>query len=145
MRVIGRSLRLGVALLLLCGMGAAADATHSEVVDLFASMTAALTEDPPNVPGFMKAVDRKLPEFDELNRDMKGLVLSWRVGSSIDFLKDEGDALQRSVDLDWYLELRSLESDGPTVQRRQIIHCDLVKQGKHWRIVSISPVAFFKP
>lgn len=144
MAAIGLSWGL-LAAMLLAGMPGLRADTHAEVVDLFASMTAALTEDPPNPPGFMRTVDRKAPEYDELNREVKGLVLSWRVASSVEFLKDEGDNAKRSVDLDWYFELRSLEDGGPTVQRRQIIHCGLTKQGKHWRIVSIKPVEFFKP
>ena len=142
MRAIGR--RLGLPCLVL-GLGVALGDTHADVVDLFASMTAALTEDPPNAAGFMKAFDRKLPEYDELNRDIKGLLLDSGVASSVDWVKDEGDEAKRSVDLDWFLELRSLQPGGPTRTRREIVHCELVKQGKHWRITSISPISIFKP
>ncbi len=126
-------------------LGVAFADTHADVVDLFASMTAALTEDPPNAAGFMKAFDRKLPEYDELNRDIRALLLDSGVASSVDFVKEEGDAAKRSVDLDWFMELRSLQPGGPTRTRRDIVHCGLVKQGKRWRIVSISPISIFTP
>ncbi len=139
MRAIGRRLCLVLAI------GVAFADTHTDVVDLFASMTAALTEDPPNAAGFMKAFDRKLPEYEELHRDIKALLLDSGVASSVDWVQESGDDEKRTVDLDWFLELRSLQPGGPTRTRREIVHCELVKQGRHWRIVSISPISIFRP
>ena len=141
MRAIGLSC---LALVLSTGSMALADA-HSEVVDLFASMTAALTEDPPNAAGFMKAFDRKLPEYDELNRQVKALLLDSEVESSVDFVTEEGNAGKRTVDLDWYMVLRSRQPGGPSRNRREIIHCEMIKEGKRWRITSITPISIFKP
>jgi hypothetical protein len=31
------------------------------------------------------------------------------------------------------------------VERQQIVHAELVKQKKRWRIVSIAPLDFFEP
>lgn len=119
--------------------------THAEVVDLFASMSAALTEDPPNTAEFMKAFDHKAADYDELKRNVTALLSEAFVTSSIDFLKDEGDNTKRSVELDWYLELRSKEAAGPFRQRRLVIRCELIKQGKHWRISSMAPISLFNP
>ena len=127
------------ALLLITGVMSAD--THADIVDLFASMTAALSED--NTPGFMRAFDKKLPGYDELNRQIKSMVLASEVASSIEILKDEGDAHKRDVDLDWYLELKGREPNAPTVRKRQIVHCQLALQNKRWRIVALDPVSFF--
>ena len=137
MRAIGLS-----ALLLVAAATSRAD-THAQAVDLFASMTAALSED--NVPEFMKACDREMPGYGQLRRGVAALLLESEIASSVEFLKDEGDDSRRSVDLDWYLELRSRQPAGPTRQRRQILHCELVKQGKRWRIVALKPLSFFEP
>ena len=139
MRAIGRRLCLVLTL------GVAFADTHADVVDLFASMTAALTEDPPNAAGFMKAFDRKMPQYDELSRNIAGILRSWEVGSSIEFLRDEGDGMKRSVDVDWYIELKSRQEDGPAMRRREIVHCELALQNKRWRVVSLRPVSLFKP
>ena len=83
--------------------------------------------------------------LDELSRNVKGLVLSYEAGSSVEVLKDEGDREKRVVDLDWFLELRSRQPGGPTTRRREVIHCELALRDKHWRIVSMTPVSLFQP
>ena len=116
---------------------------QSEVNDLFASMAAALVE--VNVPAFMDAFDKQMPDYDLLKTEIAALTNQAEVSSSIEPIKNEGDAKRRSVDLDWYLEVRSLLQDGPVVHRRQVIHCELERQGKGWKIVSLSPLDFFAP
>ena len=41
--------------------------------------------------------------------------------------------------------MREDSTDKPVVQREQTVHVELVKQKKHWRIVSLSPLDFFTP
>ncbi len=115
--------------------------SHEEIVDLFASMAAALTA--ANVPQFMDAFDKKMPEYGKLENDITALVNQAEVSSSIEPLKDDGDDSKRTVALDWYLEVRSRQQDGPLVRRRETIHCELSKQGKKWKIVALKPLEFF--
>jgi hypothetical protein len=117
--------------------------THADVVDLFASMAAALSD--PNVPQFMKAVDKDIPGYEKLKADITALMTQTEVSSSVEPIKDDGDLTKRTVDLDWYLQIRSLVQDGPIVNRREVIHCELRKDGKHWKIVSLQPAEFFAP
>ena len=131
-------------LVLVCLAGAPvfADA-HGDVVDLVASMAAALTA--VNVPEFMDAFDKSMPEYDTLKDSVAALVNQADVTSSIEPVQEEGDESKRVVDLDWYLEVRSLLQDGPIVSRRQIIHCELRKEKKKWKVVSLKPLDFFAP
>ena len=115
--------------------------THADVVDLIASMANALTEENPD--GFMKSIDRNMPEYDDLRARVSALVQTSEITNSIEPLKDEGDEAKRTVDLDWYMELRSRAPGGPLVQRREVIHCVVEKQGRHWRVTSIKPLDFF--
>ena len=117
--------------------------THSEVVDLFASMTAALSDD--NPAGFMAAFDKNMPDYDKLKGYIAGLIGQAEITSNVDPVKDEGDDSKRSVELDWTLQIRSRELSGPMIEREQNVHAELVKQKKHWRIVSISPLDLFAP
>jgi hypothetical protein len=138
MRVIGRSTALACfALSLLL-----ADA-EKEVTALVASLSAALTE--VNVPEFMAAFDKNMPDYERLKSNIDALVNQAEISSSIEPNKNEGDESRRVVDLDWYLEVRSLAQDGPIVRRRELIHCVLRKENKRWKIVSLKPVEFFAP
>jgi hypothetical protein len=113
------------------------------VVDLFASMAAALAEI--NVAQFMDAFDKDMTGYDKLKTEVTGLVRQADLSSSVEPLKDEGNDSKRTVELDWILEIRSLVPDGPLVRRRQIIRCELRKDKKRWKIVSLTPIEFFAP
>jgi hypothetical protein len=134
------------AIALSCGIGilgcvALIADTHDDVVDLFASMAAALSEI--NVPQFMDAFDKDMPDYEKLKNAVTALVSQAEVSSSVEPVKDEGDDTKRTVELDWYLEIRSLLPDGPVVHRREVIQCELRKEKKRWKIVSIKPLEFF--
>jgi hypothetical protein len=116
---------------------------REDIQDLFATMGAALTT--PNAARFMAAFDKKMPGFDQLSRDIAALTNQAEVSSSIEPIKNEGDESERSVDLDWYLEIRSLQQAGPITHRREVIHCELKKQKSGWKIVALKPLEFFAP
>jgi hypothetical protein len=124
------------------GMACLADA-HSDVLDLFASMTSKLSDD--NAAGFMDGFDKSMPDYGKLREWIAGLIAQAEVSSTIESIKDEGDETKRSVDLDWTMQIRSREASGPLVERQQTVHAELVKQKKRWRIVSIAPLDFFEP
>ena len=65
--------------------------------------------------------------------------------SDIEPLMEDGNDQKRSIDLDWLLQVRSLAQDGPLVRRREVVHCELRKEKKHWKIVSLKPLDFFAP
>ena len=115
--------------------------THDDVIDLFTSMAAALSE--LNVPQFMDAFDKDMPDYGNLKTGVTALVRQADVTSTIEPLSDEGDDTKRTVELDWYLEIRSLLPDGPLVRRREVVHCELRKEKKHWKIVALKPIEFF--
>ena len=117
--------------------------THAEVVDLFASMTAALSVD--NAEGFIAPFDRDMPDYDKLKARIGALLDEAELAADLEFIKDDGDLIRRSVDLDWYLEIRSKAAAAVVLRRRQVVHCDLRKEKNHWRIFSISPLDFFAP
>jgi hypothetical protein len=116
---------------------------EEDIVKLLGSMAAALTT--VNVPEFMDAFDKNMPEYEKLRSDVTGLVNQADVASSIEPISNNGDDNTRSVDLDWYIEVRSLVQDGPIVTRRETVHCEFRKDKKKWKIVSLKPLEFFAP
>lgn len=121
---------------------ALADA-HDDVIEVVTSMAGALTE--VNVPNFMAAFSKAMPDYATLEMNVTALVNQAEVSSSIVPLTEDGDDQTRKIDLDWSLEVRSLEQDGPIVMRREVIHCELHKEKKHWKIVALKPLGFFAP
>jgi hypothetical protein len=117
--------------------------THSDIIDVFTAMAAALSDT--NVPEFMNAFDKDMPGYGKLKNDVTALMTQADISTSAEPIKDEGGDAERKMDLDWYLQVRSLYPNGPIVTRREIIHAELRKQGKHWKIVSLQPMEFFAP
>jgi hypothetical protein len=147
MRAIVRS----AALVCLAAVFACADA-HDDVIEVITSMAGALSETgdetlahTANVPKFMSAFSRDMPAYDTLQNNVTALVNNAQVSSSIQPLSEDGDEQARKIDLDWLLEVRSLEPDGPLVRRREVVHCELRKEKKHWKIVALNPIEFFAP
>lgn len=138
MRVIG----LSAILLCLVVAWLRADA-ETETDNLVGVMTAGLTE--VDVPEFMSVFDKDMPGYERLKQEVTALVDQAEVSSSVEPIKNEGNESKRAVDLDWFLQVRSLVQDGPIVRRREVIHCEIVKENKHWKIVSIAPIEFFAP
>ena len=137
MRVIGPSV---LACLLLLPLQAG---THEDVTEVFASTAAALAA--VNVPQFMDAFDKDMSDYGKLKTSVTALVNQTEVTSAVELIKDEGDETRRTVDLDWYIQVRSLLADGPIATRREVIHCELRKEKKRWKIVSLKPIEFFAP
>ncbi len=136
-----RSLKLAGALILFLLAAVSRADTHVEVVDLFASMAAGLSED--NSEAFLSGFEKTMPEFEKLKVDVPALLSQAELTSSVSLLKDEGDDTKRKVDLDWFLEIRVKTADGPVMRRREVIHCTVEKRGKKWRVMSLRPVEFF--
>jgi len=116
---------------------------HSDVVALFGSLAAALTDW--NVPAFMDGFDKDMPGYDNLKTQVAALVNQADVTSSIEPVTEQGDDAKYRIDLDWFLQVRSLLDNGPIAERRQVIHCELRKEKKKWKIVSLNPIEFFAP
>jgi hypothetical protein len=151
MRAIVRNTARGAALVCIAAVFAAADA-HDDVMDLLASAAGALSEiregvasRSVNVSRFMSAFSKDMPDRDTLENNVTALANSADVSSSITPLTEDGDEQARKMDLDWLLEIRSLEQDGPLVRRREVVHCELRKEKKGWKIVVLKPIDFFAP
>jgi hypothetical protein len=118
--------------------------THDEIVDVIGNMANALST--VNAPKFMDAFDKSMPGYETLKSNVTALANQSEITSSIEIVKEDGDDNKRVLDLDWYLEIRSLLPDGPIERRREVVHCELVrKDKKHWKIVSMQPMNFFAP
>jgi len=159
MRAIVRNTARSAAFLSILAAFASADA-HDDVLETLTKMAAALTEvngdgvasNSANVAAFMSAVSKNMPDYDTLKNNVTALVNNAEISSSIETLNEETAGEAYKIDLDWLLEIRSLEQDGPLVRRREVVHCELRQEqnGKNknkprWKIVALKPLDFFAP
>ena len=61
----------------------------------------------------MSAFSKDMPDYDTLKKNVTALVNQGEVSSSMVPLTEDGDDETYKIDLDWLLEIRSLEQDGP--------------------------------
>ena len=129
-------------LLLLISQSFAADPA-AEVWDLLTQVASALSERNPD--SVLAAFDPTMPGFQKLRPAVTTLLRNAEVQSSIELAADEGDAVERSVELDWLLKIRPEGDATSSTRREQRVKCRLRKTGKKWRIVSFEPLEFFAP
>ena len=107
----------------------------SEVWQMFAGMAESLSAD--NIDGFLKPIDPKMPGFEELGRYIRGIVEQAETRSIINPVSDEGDDRARTVQLQWFLQMKRRGSaDSRTENREQVVTFGVARQGKRWRIIS---------
>lgn len=146
MPAIARSL----ALLCMVAVFACADA-HDDVMQVISKMAAALTGEPGeggsarsgNVAEFMSVISKSMPDYDTLKENVTALTRDSEVSSSATPLTEDQQGDTYKIDLDWLMQIRSLEQAGPLVRRREIVHCELRQEKKHWKIVALKPISFF--
>jgi hypothetical protein len=114
-----------------------------DVWALFVKLAAALAED--NVPGFMDGIDPEMTGFEQLKTNVDGMIQQAELRSIIEKVSDSGDDQARSVQLNWFLQLKRRGSGDRTEERQKVIKCDVALQRKRWRVVSIDPIEFFAP
>lgn len=131
--------------LLLAAMAAPLTAADpaGEVWSLFTTMASALAA--ADASTFLAGFDRGMPGFAALRVDISALVEDYSVQSTIEPVRNEGDDRARTVELAWLLHLTSLSDSMKVTRRSETIRCRLAKQGRHWKIESFSPLAFFAP
>ena len=113
------------------------------VKDLLRDAVNALSGD--DASSFMDLIDRSFKDYAALHEEIVGLLAKYEAGSNIVIVNDFGDDAKRTLDLDWLLTLHD-KNDGsnPDQTRRQLIKCQVQKQGKRWKIVSLQPLDFFR-
>jgi hypothetical protein len=123
-------------------LAAAADPAQ-EVLDLFTNLAASLSAG--NAEEFMGAFDKSMPGYSKLRDGVTGLTKVGGIESSVEVVRDEGDAQHRTVEVDWRMRIKSNVDATASVPRQQTIQCKLEKKGRKWKIVSLDPVGYFAP
>jgi hypothetical protein len=129
--------RLLVGFLLAALLTAFGQNRPPEQMEVFRAVTEALANQ--DTDAFLDKFDSKMPLYDKLRDEIRDLFgRAQEIGSTIDVITDEGSEQKRMLELDWLLKIDNAEP------RRQIVKCQVEKQGKKWKIIALDPVEFFK-
>ena len=116
---------------------------EKDAIDLLASAANGLSAGRPEQ--FLEAFDPSLPGFDKLQSDVRALIDAAELTCSLGILSNEGGDAERTLSVDWILQLAP-KGDNPVSMRRQkTVKCRLRKVGKKWRIVEFEPLELFAP
>jgi len=122
-----------VPIFLLIAVAAFGQNRPPEQMEVFRAVTEALANQ--DADAFLNQFDPKMPQYEKLRDEIQDLFgAAQEIGSTIDVITMEGDKLE----LDWLLKIDNAEP------RRQIVKCQVEKQGKKWKITALDPVEFFR-
>lgn len=139
---LGSMVRRGF-LMLVAGVPAVV-AMAAEPSDVFGALASALAER--DAASFAGQFEAGMPGLDRLRADVAALVEQADVISSIDFVSRRDEEGAAVLEVDWAMNLQSRNgAGGPTERRRRVLTARLKQSGKHWRIVSLEPLEFFRP
>ena len=121
---------------------ASADAAD-DVYDLFTTLASWLSTG--EVVAFLAGFDKTMPGYEQFRADVTALLAQAEVQSSIDFLRNDGNDTVRSVEVDWYLQIRGRYDAQVVARRREIVKCRVEKSGRKWKVFSLEPQSLFAP
>ena len=88
--------------------------------------------------------DRHMSGFDTLEASLNALSEKYLIACSIEFLESGATPHAETLQLDWFLQLRSKAEDGPLVRRRERVTVT-VSAGPHARITAFTPLSILAP
>ncbi len=114
-----------------------------DVHTLFQNAAAALTDR--KAAAFESAFDSSMPGFARLRSSVEALLKTNGVESTIEWQKNEGTDRNRTVQLNWTLEISQQGGTAAVTRRASAVQCRLANKGGAWKIVSFTPADFFVP
>ena len=108
-----------------------------DIVKVFRTLAETLAEQDAGL--FLEQFDPAMPGLAQLREDVETLLARGYVVSTLEFESDTGDAAKREVEVDWVWHLSGQAS------HRVLLKCTLVRSGKAWKIVALSPTGFLRP
>jgi hypothetical protein len=128
--------------LLLISTTVFADA-EQDITEVVSDLATALSENRPEQ--FLKMLDRNMPVYQQIERQLTGLATDTDIGCTIELIGNTGSGTAQRADLDWYMVLRSRQDQNLIERRRTKVTVEIEKRGKKWFVTAFSPVTLFAP
>ncbi len=94
---------------------------------------------------FLAHIDPKMPGYETLYNDVLALTREAALSSSIDPISNRGDDRNRTLEVDWIMELTGRDNSAVFQRRHEKVKLQMKKEGRHWRVVGLEPLRFFRP
>lgn len=132
--------RAWLSLLALAPLAAQDVPAGAASMQLLTRVAEALSEN--NASEALHYFDRHMPGFATLEADLNALSAKYLIACSIEFLEASTRPGSETLQLDWFVQLRSKAEDGPLLRRRERVTVT-VATGGHARITSFAPLSIF--
>ncbi len=112
-------------------------------LELLTSLAARLSSG--NQPGALESFANTMPGYQDLVANIGALTAQYDILCVIEIRDESGDDLRRKAETEWFLELRSMEENGPTERRQQVVRISTEKLKGKWRITGLNPRSILDP
>jgi hypothetical protein len=96
-------------------------------------------------PRFMDYIEKSAPKYGEIETDVTALTAQNSITASLDVLKETGDDDHVEVLVDWFMQINSDDALQHATRRRMRVTIVVQKVKKHWKVVSLTPLAILDP
>ena len=137
---------IGLSLLLLFVAGVALGQTEDTPwLPVIAKLASALSQNDGTTA--MEAFDSHMKDYGTIESNIDALVAQTDVLCAIDVIQDNATpaADVRTLDVDWYMTLKSQADAGPTERRRERVEVQIKKIRGKWKITSLAPLSILNP
>jgi hypothetical protein len=133
-----RTIGLSVALVAIAAL--AADQTP---LASLAGLAAALSEN--DSDSVLEYFDSQMKDYADLERNIEAIAAQTDVSCSIDIVTDVEENGVHKLDLDWFMQLKSLGDEAQLERRRERVQVEMRQIKGKWKIASLSPVSILSP
>ena len=95
--------------------------------------------------GALGAFDSSMRQYGEIDNDIDALVTQFDVLCAIDIVSDRLTGGVHTLDLDWYMQLKSRADAGAVIKRRERVQVTLSQVRNKWKIGHISSLSALSP
>jgi hypothetical protein len=145
MRITGLSFGIFSACLgLTCfGLACVAMAAEETTLAAVASLATAMTENDPD--GALRHFDSEMKDFGAIEAKLEALTSQAEISCAIDIVKDDDSNGIHTLDLDWFLELKSQSNEAQLERRRERVQVEMRQIKGRWKITKMAPLTILDP
>jgi hypothetical protein len=98
-----------------------------------------------NAAGAMTAFSKSMRGYAAIEANVGALAAQADMLCDIELLEESGDEQARKAEVEWFFEIKSKETNGPTERREKNVKLTFRKEGKNWKIASVDPASILDP